>query len=208
MTERGSRPVPDPTVLTTEALVREISALRTLIDQRISASEKLFETKIALGREGGMALKELTESKIDALEKMLGERYQTQTKALDAAFVAQQAAVATSFQASEKAVAAALLAAEKAVDKANTANEKRFESVNEFRAQLNDMVNSLLPSNEAEARFKAIDDKVVDMKSLIDKGFASAETGHERGQEMWGYIIGVAGLIALALTAVFTLVHH
>lgn len=65
----GSTPKPDPTVLTTEALLREISALRTLIDQRISATEALFETKILLGREGGMALKETLQQQISGLKE-------------------------------------------------------------------------------------------------------------------------------------------
>lgn len=54
----NSTPKPDPTVLTTEALLREINTLRTLIDQRINATESLFETKIVAGREGGLALRD------------------------------------------------------------------------------------------------------------------------------------------------------
>jgi hypothetical protein len=32
-----SRPIPDPTVLTTQALYREVAALKELIEQRIAA---------------------------------------------------------------------------------------------------------------------------------------------------------------------------
>jgi hypothetical protein len=158
-------PVPDPTVLTTEALLREISALRAMIDQRIDATERLFETKIILGREGGMALKELTEAKLADMRDLLQERYATQTKALDAAFLAQQAAVATSFNASEKAMAAALLAAKEAVEKANAANDKRFDSVNAFRSQLADIQTTLVPRNEADAKFSAYESRLTDIKA-------------------------------------------
>ena len=75
----GSTPDPDPTKLTTDALRREIDALRTLIDQRISATESLFETKITLGREGGMALKEYFVAQFDDMKALM----QCQLNALD-----------------------------------------------------------------------------------------------------------------------------
>ncbi len=42
---RGSRPVPDPTVLTTDQLRREITGLRELIETRITAVLQLHEEK-------------------------------------------------------------------------------------------------------------------------------------------------------------------
>jgi hypothetical protein len=222
--DRGSTPSPDPTILTTEQLDRaskqlnrEIDALRTLIDQRINAAVELFDVKILLGREGGMALKELIETKFDALQVMLNERYATQTKALDAAFLAQQAAVATSFDASEKAVAAALLAAEKAVDKANTANEKRFESVNEFREQLNDMIRTLLSRTEADAKFQALDTRATDNKDAIAaiRAVLAGDIGSDTGvKESRDYsraniaivVSAIAAVAAMMLTIV-TMMH-
>src|SRR4029077_5581663 len=64
----GSVPRPDPTARTVEALSEAIVALRTLIDQRISATEALFETKIQAGREGGLALQDLLTREIEALK--------------------------------------------------------------------------------------------------------------------------------------------
>jgi hypothetical protein len=198
----GSRPVPDPTVLTTEALLREIAALRTLIDQRISASTELFDTKIQLGREGGMALKELFDQRAELNMKMLDERYATQTKALDAAFLAQQAAMTTAFSAAEKAVQAALLAAEKAVEKANVANEKRFEGVNEFRGQLSDLVRTFVPRNEIDTAFKALDTRIGDLKTTVDR----TAGGHEATVEVKGDaragVINRDSLVMIALTVI------
>jgi uncharacterized FlaG/YvyC family protein len=225
---RGSTPSPDPTVLTTEQLDRaskqlnrEIDALRTLIDQRINAAVELFDVKIMLGREGGMALKELIETKFEALQVMLNERYATQTKALDAAFLAQQAAVATSFDASEKAVAAALLAAEKAVEKANAANEKRFESVNEFREQLNDMIRTLLSRTEADAKFQALDTRASDNKDAIAAiravlaGDMGSNTGvkesRDASQGRMAIMIAIAGLVltlVFIMVTLFAVYHH
>jgi len=43
--EGGSRPIPDPTVLTTDALRREIAGLEKLIDTKLDAAEKLSSEK-------------------------------------------------------------------------------------------------------------------------------------------------------------------
>jgi phosphopantetheinyl transferase (holo-ACP synthase) len=86
----------------------------------------------------------------------------------------------TRFEGADKAVQAALQAAKEAVDKANTASERRFDSVNEFRAQLGDMVNTLISRVEADARFKAIDDQLVLLRSAVDKGFSGVE-GRDSG---------------------------
>jgi hypothetical protein len=105
------------------------------------------------------------------------------TKALDAAFLAQQAAMTTAFSAAEKAVQAALLAAEKAVEKANVASEKRFEGVNEFRAQLSDIINTMMPRSETTTMVHSLDEKISDMKSSIDKGFTGVDVRHDTGTE-------------------------
>lgn len=146
--------------------------------------------------------RELFKAQIDSLREMLNERYQTQTKALDAAFVAQQAAVATSFDASEKAMAAALLAAKEAVEKANVATEKRFDNVTNLLSQQNSTLSVLLPRNEAEARLKALDDRMADLKSTVDKGFMEATTRDSTGQffrtdnrASIGVYIAMAGLV-------------
>ncbi len=137
------------------------------------------------------------------------------TKALDAAFVAQQAAVATSFDASEKAMAAALLAAKEAVEKANVANDKRFDAVNEFRAQLADIQTTLLPRNEADAKFSALDARVADMKSTVDKGFTGVDVRHgtatedrlESRADLRSYLALFVALAAIAVT-LFLAMHH
>jgi hypothetical protein len=220
---KGSTPNPDPTTLTTEMTMREIASLRTLIDQRINATEQLFEQKIISGIQGGLALKELTASQIADMREVLNERYQTQTKALDAAFVAQQAAVATSFDASEKAMAAALLAAKEAVEKANVAAEKRFDALNELVSQANSSANLLLPRAEAEARISALDARLTDIKGIVDRGFtgmdvrrdasmegsASGLAGRNESRGTWALVIaGVSVLLTLILTILNAVVVH
>lgn len=142
----------------------------------------------------------VTRREFELTRQMLDERYATQTKALDAAFTAQQAAMKTAFDAADKAVQAALLAAEKAVDKANTANEKRFESVNEFRGQLNDLVTTLISRAEAEARLQALDARLSEMKSTVDKSGAGDDATRSTTATNWGYLVGAVGIISVFVT--------
>jgi hypothetical protein len=239
----GSKPVPDPTTLTTEQLIREISRLEESVKLRAEAAQAKLEGQINLTQERFEALrralderyatqqfaisiattaaeaakgdaKELFDSKLESMLDMLNERYATQTKALDAAFLAQQAAVATSFDASEKAVAAAMLAAKEAVEKANQASEKRFEGVNEFRAQLSDIINTMMPRSETVAMIKPLEDRITEMKSTIDRGFTGVDVRQISGTEnreaatakmaVW---VAVAALAVTVILSLLTTVH-
>lgn len=104
-------------------------------------------------------------ARITDLSGRLDERYENQEKALSAALAGQ-----------EKAVTAALAAQEKAVNKAETANERRLESVNEFRGQMADMIRTLIPRSEADARFTALAEKLDELSarmSEVDRRTAS-----------------------------------
>lgn len=123
---------------------------------------------------------------------------------------ADRRAIDASFLAAEKANAAALAAAERAVEKANTASERRFESVNEFRGQLSDMVNTLIPRHEAETRFKAFDERLSRIQSTVDKGFSGADasentTRYLKGDNRASYA-GYYALAGVALTVVIVVI--
>lgn len=144
-------PVPDPTELTTEALMREISHLKELTDRKFEEQHAVMEEK----------------------NTRYQQRFEAQTKALDAAFLAQQTAVQAALAAAEKGVQTAMMASEKAVTKAETAAEKRFDAIAEFRAAFSDLVNQQMPRKEAETRLDAIIDKLdtrlVDMNIKVDE---------------------------------------
>lgn len=167
----------------------------------------------------------------DELLALLNEkdlRYQQRAQAQDAAiqairafmderdlrydqrFKAQTEAVATAMTAAEKAVTAALIAADRAVMKAEMASEKRFENVNEFRSSLNDMVSTLMPRTESNARYNnvsekldqrysALDDKIVTLMQRVDKSEGTG-AGLSKG---WGllqggivFIVALLGILA------------
>lgn len=98
----------------------------------------------------------------------------------------------------QKAVQAALQAAKEAVIKAETATEKRFESVNEFRAQLADQSNTLMPRAEYTVQHKALEDRVSDLTDRINK-----TEGKSSGvNSSWGYLIGAVGLATAVISII------
>lgn len=97
------------------------------------------------------------------------------------------------FDAQEKAVAAALAAAKEAVSKAEGAAEKRFESVNEFRNTLKDQQSGLATRPEVDARFKAIEDKIVGL-ALAQQQITSSNEG---AVKLWGLIAGGVALLGI-----------
>ena len=138
-------PVPDPTTLTTAALVREIAHLRELIDGKFEARQALLHDRGTLIDQRFHTVGDLQKE----ADLRYQQRFEAQTKALDAAFLAQQTAVQAALSAAEKGVQTALVAAEKAVTKAETAAEKRFDAISEFRAAFNDLVASQMPRKES-----------------------------------------------------------
>ncbi len=94
------------------------------------------------------------------------------------------------FDAQEKAVAAALAAAKEAVTKAENSAEKRFDSVNEFRNTLKDQQATLISRNEAEVRFKSLEEKIVALTARQNQATGSGEGA----AQLWGYIVGAIGI--------------
>jgi hypothetical protein len=130
---------------------------------------------------GTVELREHFESLLREMDLRYQQRFDAQQKALEAALLAQ-----------EKAVQTAMIAAEKAVAKAEVAAEKRFDSTNEFREQLRDQAATLMPRSEAESRLGALAEKIDDLKAL-----AYVVQGRSTGRtDIWGYLVGGAGLIA------------
>jgi hypothetical protein len=86
-TSFDSRPVPDPTILTTEALIREIAHLRELLETQIEG------------------LGDACESKFVHIEQRFERQFRDRDLLVDAAFQSSREAVAAALAASKEAVA-------------------------------------------------------------------------------------------------------
>jgi hypothetical protein len=171
---RGSTPKPDPTVLTTEALLREIGALRTLIDQRIAATELLFDTKIMLGREGGMSLRELLEEKLASVRTQfeLVERQRQEQKSDSAQ------AIVTAMAASDKAIGEQADAVEMMMKKSSATLQEKFISVDtQFELIERQRVEQKMDTKAAvDAALAAAKEAVKEQTTASDRSITKSET--------------------------------
>ena len=170
----GFRPIPDPTVLTTAALLREISNLKELLQAEITHLQR-DDKRIwdFLGNRGTIIREE-----IDALHVLLNERFH---------------GVGLQFTERDKAITAALEAQKEAAAAQNTSNmEAAGKSEASFTKQIDQMqmiVNAIA---------KATDEKIDDLKTRMTLG-----EGTKRGMgESWGIIVAAGGLATGILIAV------
>src|ERR1700722_14136608 len=100
------------------------------------------------------------------------------------------------FKAMDEKTSLALTSSEKAVTKAELATEKRFDSVNEFRDTLRDQAATLMPRNESEAKFAAINEKFDDIKKA---GTAQHNWSIGTGLSVLALLIAIAALVLRGL---------
>jgi len=210
----GLVPVPDPTTLTTDALRREIGALREALEAKIGGQETVFsaarlvfdQQRVTIDH-ATTALRELVFSEISKLKTSTDEnfkRIETQMndrlsvisevfRKVDVQFIERDKQATQLALSNSTAIAAAMQAAEKAVGAQNISNStaiaKSESATTESLKQLRELFISEL---------KGIRDQVGDIKTRQDKG-EGAKVG---GGAVWGYIVGAAGLVIAAATLV------
>jgi hypothetical protein len=101
----GQRPIPDPTTLTTQQLVREIGSLQILLETRIEALEDVEDQKFFK-----------VEQQFELVERQRVEQKKDTKDAVDAALTAQKEAVREQTAASERAIAKSEAATSKQLD--------------------------------------------------------------------------------------------
>jgi len=152
--ERNWRPIPDPTILTTQQLQREISALKEIIFTRLDANDKAVEllhadvTRVPTDTDKAIAhLKELHNERFEGIEKQFSERDTRMTRELEH---------------SQTALEAALLSAEKAVNKQNENFALSIaKSENSTNKQMEQMATLIHTSNGA------LEGKISDLKDRV-----------------------------------------
>jgi len=132
-------------------------------------------------------LKELMDEKVGRIRDVMNERDEKYRNR---------------FIAIEEKTALALSASEKATNKADASTEKRFESVNEFRGQLKDQTNTLIPRQEADAKIGSVDAKVEEVKKEMAE-FRAYRAGQaarefEHGQNILTRQFDLRTMLALA----------
>ena len=130
------------------------------------------------------------ESGFSAFKDLMGER--------DARYAQRS-------ESQDEAVAAAQFTSEKAITKAESATEKRLEGLNELRAMAADQSKNYARSDEVGLIIKGLDERVRALTNTVDL-YTTAQLARGGGmKELWGYIVGAAGLFLFAASLYL---HH
>jgi hypothetical protein len=143
--QRSNIPIPDPSVLTTEALDREVGHLRELLGGRVDEIARDFQLfKDTHGDHHAAAVdsaiqhrRELTEEQfrgVQAKLESIQRQFEERDERLKVAFEAAEKAMTTALYERERAVQAALGSTEKAVAKSEATFTKEIDSIKELIA--------------------------------------------------------------------------
>ncbi len=186
-TPRGSTPVPDPTVLTTQQLVREIAASREIIETRLDA----MDVATNINKTATDKIPTLICEKVAALEKLQNEKFE----GVEKQFAERDARTSQVSELNQKALDAALQAAKEAAGKTELS----------FTKQIADLTEQFNTKNTA------LEDRVNDLKGRLDRG--EGTTGEQKESKMQqNYVVGlfvtiVLALIANAITLIYLFTH-
>jgi hypothetical protein len=181
----GLRPVPDPTVLTTEALHREIGALRELLEQQLRNVEAKMMGHWTLDIEREAT----TERHFEHLDKVRGEDKREARALVDLALASQKAMTST-----------ALVAANMAIDKAETATGKRYDSLAMIVDGVRINVASMMPRKESEARHAAHDDALSLLSTRITAIEATKVGVRENRSDARAGITAATAMVGIVVT--------
>ncbi len=205
------RPVPDPTLLTTQQLLRELSGLKEVIFTRLDGMDRaisLFNENITrvptdVDRQVG-TLKELLEKvnveKFNALGKQIVfaiEAYGEKFSAVDHQLKSVETYRVEQKQDTKAAVDAALAAAKEAVKEQTQASERAIAKSEAFTTKQIDAISEIIRTT-----VKGLDEKIDDLKTRVTAGDSQ---GKGAGVAV-GYMIGAGGFLVAVLAVIIAIV--
>jgi hypothetical protein len=178
----GSRPVPDPTVLTTQQLLREVLSLKELFNTRLEAMDKAIV---------------LLQSNADKSPTIavVDQRLTSAVCMMNSKFAEYDGRVEDMSKAATKAVDAAFAAQKEAITKSEAGFTKQIDNM----------------GGQMHMLQKTLDDKISDIKDRLNGlsglqiGTASGITAKEDSSKAMWVIIGIIGGVAASLVPVLTL---
>jgi hypothetical protein len=186
--QRQNIPIPDPTVLTTEALRREIDHLRELLEAQLSdIAQEVSEFK----RNHEEKHRDVVEAAVRHLDELCAEKFAGVQRQFDERDVRTEQA----FKASTEAVTAALAAAKEAVGKSELATTKQIDSIQLVITTAQTATN---------ASIQDIKDRVIRAEgSLVGEEKKSSGLGQAAslGLAAVGVLVSIVSVVAVILVA-------
>ncbi len=202
---RGSTPVPDPTVLTTQQLGLSVSALREFI----ATTRELLETRLdamdtatRLNKEQMNNIPRLIDEKLTQFKDLTLEKFHS----IETQFKERDTRTEQSSKDSKVAVDAALQAAKEAVGEQNKSSALAIAKSEASTNKQLDQIGTLINSTN-----KALDEKINDLKGRLDRGEGQQfQKSNDKDQHNWVVGLVVTCILALlgnAITLVFLFTH-
>jgi hypothetical protein len=179
----GGKPDPDPTILTTQSLFREIANLKEQVNIELNAAH-----------EARAALESLVLSKLEVLSSVTAQRFSS----IETQFEERDKRTEQLSLADKTAIAAALQAQKEA---AGAQNESNAASVTKQEAAF----TKLLDQNQSlfQASIAALTTQLNDLKSRLDKG-----EGHSKGgADSLSMIVGLSFVVSMMVSAIGLILH-
>jgi hypothetical protein len=187
MADRGDlRPIPDPTVLTTQAQTAAIAALREILEMRLDGMDKA----VILVKEDLLKFPTMIEAAVGSLEKLINEKLGS----INNQFTLRDVAVAAALKAAQEAVFAQQVANKEANNKMESGFVKLFDQNGERL----EMIRSGLAAS--------IDD--IKERLLLIEGMKAGSGEHKASTGAnFGYMIGALGVVCLVVEIIMRMVH-
>jgi hypothetical protein len=184
-------PIPDPTILTTQQLLREMVTLRELLEARQGGLERVIEEQ----RRDIEKFPSLVEAQVRQLQSLHEEKFNS----VKIQFAERDTRTEQTSRDSKVAVDAALQAAKEAVGEQNKSSAMAIAKSEASTTKQIDQIQVLINTTAAGAN-----DKIDDLKTRL-----TAIEGRTKGMgDGWGYLIGFVAIILAAGSLVVALVGH
>ena len=186
-------PIPDPTILTTQQLLREVGNLRELLCTRIDAMEQATDLRIESWRDMPEQMKDL----VRQLSEVNAEKFASISQQFQERDVRGEQAASGAGQ----ALAAALQAAKELVGAQGEASAAAaVKSETSFTKQI-DQIGTIIQTLE-----KALDARITELKERIDRGEGSSSGAlgqrieqREVSAQMMAVVVGLIIFVQVAV---------
>jgi len=166
-TGAGSTPVPDPTLLTTQQLTREIGALREILEAQIDGNQRECQTRFSANERATELLQVIFDRIPDQIKEKVAQLKALQDErftGVERSFDERDVRVKESATATATAVAAALQAAKEAVGEQN----KSFTvSIDKSEKAFGDSISQLRIA--VDTATKGLDSQIADIKERLTR---------------------------------------
>jgi hypothetical protein len=191
--QQGWAPIPDPTVLTTAALVREITALREVIENAIGANKELFTEKLRS-----------VDQQLTLIEKQRVEQKTDTANAVQAALIAQKEAVREQTAASDRAIAKSEAGTEAQIRQLRDTLSVATTALEAGQGDLKDRISKVLPRETYDTWVVSW----LEWRQTVETRLSVAAGAKSGWTSAMGTVVIIVTLLLATVTIIATVVNH